>query len=145
MRTLRLLLLTCLALGATACGGEAPQTTAPQPTDIEWRESKPGARIGSVRAAVIERPGPGRALIEARWENRSGGGGCALELVVPDGVVVLEGERVVPLPYDDDAGAASWLVEFPSGRDLDAVLRLCAEGEDGMRAAETSVRLTDAP
>jgi hypothetical protein len=142
---LRLLLFTCLTLGATACGSEAPQSTAPQPTDVQWRESKPGARIGSVRAAVVERPGPGRALIEARWENRSGGANCALELVVPDGVVVLEGERVVPLPFDDDAGAISWLVEFPSGRALDAVLRLCAESDDGMRATETSVRLTDAP
>lgn len=140
MRIAHLLLFACLTLGVSACGSEAPE-----PTQVEWRESKPVPRIGSVRAAVIERPGPGRARIEARWENRSEGATCALELVVPDGVVVLEGERVTPLPYDVTTGAVVWLVEFPSGRALDAVLRLCAEGDDGTRATETSVRLTDAP
>ncbi len=138
MRRLHLLVLCCLVLGLPACGDEAPT-----PVKVEWRQSKRGAAIGRVRAAVVERPAPDRALIEARWENRSGAENCALELVVPEGVVVLEGERRMPISPEETAGAATWLVEFPTGREADAVLRFCAETEDGLRAAETSVRLAD--
>ncbi len=138
MRTACLLLIACLAGPLAACGGETPA-----PFEPEWRESKPGAALGRIRAAIVERPGPDRAVIEARWENRSGAEGCALELVVPEGVMVLEGERMTPLAADEPAGSATWLVEFPSGRALDAVLRLCRETEHGLQAAETSVRLTD--
>ena len=135
----------CLALlGAllllAACGGDEPVA---QP--VRWSESKVAPRVGRVRAAVTERPSADRARIEARWENRSASDTCALELIVPDGVVVLEGERRTPLGAEDAAGSATWLVEFPTGRALDAVLRFCAETEEGLRATETSVRLTDGP
>jgi hypothetical protein len=110
---------------------------------VQWRASKPDARIGRVFAAVIERPAADRALISARWETRSAARSCALELLVPAGVVLLDGEQSRPIPMDETSGSVTWLVEFPTGRVLDAVLRLCAQTTDGLRAAETSVRLTD--
>lgn len=140
MRNLSLLAVCCALVLAPACGGERAE-----PFKVAWRESKPSPRIGRVRAAVVERPAPDRARIEARWENRSGSENCALELLVPAGVVVLEGERRTPIAGEDAAGSMTWLVEFPTGRAADAVLRFCVETEDGLRAAETSVRLSDAP
>ena len=140
MQRLGLLLLCSALLVPAACGRDAPT-----PFQVQWRESKPDGRIGRLRAAIIERPAPDRALIEARWENHSGAANCALELVLPDGVVVLEGQARTAIPAEDTAGSATWLVEFPTGREADAVLRFCAETQDGMRAAETSVRLSDMP
>jgi len=140
VQRLGLLLLCSALLASAACGGDEPV-----PFQVEWRESKPDAHVGRLRAAVIERPAPDRARIEARWENHSSATNCALDLIVPDGVVVLEGESHTPLATEDAAGTATWLVEFPTGHAADAVLRFCAETEDGLRAAETSVRLVDAP
>ncbi len=116
------------------------------PLAIEWRESKPTSPVGRVRAAVVERPARDRARIEARWQNRTAAENCALELVVPPGVIVLEGERRTALQVGETAGTATWLVEFPvggAGHALDAVVRFCAQTEAGLRAAETTVRLVD--
>ncbi len=147
MRPLRPLLMcsALLALGLAGCGDVGSRDEVAPPAKVQWRESKPNSHVGRIRAAVIERPAPDRALIEAHWENRSGSDNCAVELVVPEGVVLLSGERRMELPGEDASGSATWMVEFPSGRALDAVLRFCAQTDDGLRAAETTIRLINAP
>ena len=132
-----------LLLVAAGCGGEAPPA---QPTPVRWQASKHLSAVGQVRAAVIERPAPDRAWIEAQWEARAHQEGlpphdCALEIAVPEGVTVLEGEAAVALDGKEATGSYRWLVAFPLDRPLDAVLRYCAHTEAGPRAAEVAVRL----
>jgi hypothetical protein len=131
------LVLLVAAIASCACGGE-PRGPAP----IRWVETKAQSPVGTLRAAVVERPARDRAWIEARWDARDHGSACELRLVLPDGVLRLEGDEVVPLAVEERQGMYRWLVEFPTGRPLDAVLRYCAALAEGMRVAELSVRLT---
>jgi len=132
-----------LILGAVlvlpGCGADTP---APAPGPVQWISSKPNPQVGSVRAAVVERPAPDRAWIEVRWDGRHHGDECAVTITLPEGALLLEGEPTRPLGNDEAVGTHRWLVEFPLGRPLDAVLRYCAMTPDGMRACEAAVRLT---
>jgi hypothetical protein len=104
--------------------------------------AKPSSIVASLRAAVVERPAPDRARIEAHWTARQAGAGCALRLVLPPQVLLVEGAASPPLDPDLTVGEATWLVQFPTGQPLDAVIRYCADTPDGLRAAEVAVRLT---
>jgi len=135
-----------LGLPLAGCGQtSSKETAADVPLVVQWRESKPGSPVGQVRAAVVERPALDRARIEARWQGRGAAANCALELVLPAGVVILEGDRRADLGVGETAGDAAWLVSFPTGRTLDAVVRLCGQIDTGECSAETTVRLVDAP
>ena len=129
----------------TGCGGE----DRAESVQARWSASKPGSRVGTVRAAVVERPSPDRALIEVQWEARlhAAHAGradmtCELRLLLPEGAFLLEGEAARSLASDEPLGRHHWLVQFPLGRPLDAVVTYCAETEVGPRAAEVAVRLT---
>ena len=124
-----------------ACGGEEGIGQE----SVHWNTSKPGSRVGAVRAAIVERPSPDRARIEVQWEagpHDGHEGECELRLLLPEGALLLEGESLRRLASDEPLGRHEWLVEFPLGRALDAVVTYCAETEAGPRAAEVTVRLT---
>lgn len=133
------------ALFLSACGGEDARPSA----SVRWNTSKPGSRVGTLRAAIVERPARDRALIEVQWEARPHDAhagrhhtACELRLRLPEGAILLAGEEARPLASDEPVGRHEWLVEFPLGRPLDAVVAYCAETEAGPRAAEVAVRLT---
>ena len=131
------LLLAGLALAA--CGG-AP---APAPAPVRWMEAKPNPIVGSLRAAVVERPAPDRARLEATWGASALDGACLVDLGLPAGVLIVEGPERIELDREADPGRATWLLEFPrDGRELDVVVRYCVQTEDGVRAAQCAVRLT---
>jgi len=139
MHRLRLLAAAFVAAVAlTACGGDAApgRSTAPEP----GRAGKANRAVGTIAARVLERPSADRAVVEADWALASGATACELELVLPEGALLVEGEPVVALP-DEGSGSTTWLVEFPTGRELDAVIRLCAHTPAGHRATEAYVRL----
>jgi hypothetical protein len=135
------------ALGA--CGGPASDTpsdtTSGTPTGgpVQWMTAKPNPFVGSLRAAVVERTAPDRARIEAHWRNDKLWPGCVVELVLPDGVIAVDGAMRHEPQADEISGMASWEVEFPSGRPLDAVIRYCIETPEGVRATQLALRLTD--
>lgn len=149
MRISQTVLLIALAMGAvttlSACGDRSDATVATAP---RWNVSKPASAVGRVRAAVVERPAPDRVWIEAIWEAHDHGTNeaptdCEIRIDVPEGAFILEGQERVPLSVDDGGGSYRWLVSFPVGRPLDAVLRYCAVTAQGPRAAEVAVRLTE--
>jgi hypothetical protein len=147
MPSLRLLLgtlalLSCAAL--TACGEPGADEPAPWTGPVVWQASKPSPTLGRIEAAVVERPSPDRATLEARWSAHPGLGTCELEIVLPEGVFLVEGESSTPLPEGALEGTARWLVEFPVGRDLDAVVRFCGHTPLGPRSADVAVRLVSA-
>ena len=131
--------LLAASLVLSGCGSQSAPASAP----VQWISSKPNPQVGSVRAAVVERPAPDRAWIEVRWDGRNHGDECAVTITLPEGVLLLEGEPTRPLGIDEAVGTHRWLVEFPLGRPLDAVLRYCAMTPEGMRACEAAVRLTE--
>lgn len=131
------LLLAGVLVLLPSCG----DTSAP-PGEVQWIAAKPSSIVGSLRAAVVERTGPDRVVIEARWESRAVAENCALEIVLPEGAMLIEGQRLRPLMADEDAGLQRWHVQYPLGAPLDAVLRYCAETAEGLRACEVAVRLT---
>ena len=135
---LRLACTGLLAAALCACG-DAPQARH----EVRWMHSKPNPAVGSVRAAVVARPAPDRAVLEAHWENLVGGEACNLELVLPEGVILRTGTPFPPLAPDEAGGMATWEVEFPRGQPLDAVIRFCVDTPEGLRACEAAVRLTD--
>jgi hypothetical protein len=129
-----------LPLLAAACG-EAPAPVRGAPD--AWIRGKPNPLLGQVEAGVVDRPAADRARIRARYTRLAGTPSCRIELVLPDGVLLREGEADMPLPADAQQGEAQWVVELPSGRTLDAVVRLRAEGPRGTLACEVPVRLVE--
>lgn len=135
-----LLIAVCAASPSllAACG----QPEAPVSAPTVWMEAKPSPFVDSLKAAVVERPAPDRARIEAHWSNDQLWPGCVIELVLPEGVIAVDGDERYE-PYADEAsGMTAWLVEFPLGRPLDAVVRYCVETPEGVRSAQCAVRLT---
>ena len=124
MRCLRPLVICCALILLPSCGADSPGAF-----EVEWTASKPEVRIGRVQATVIERPSPDRARIQARWENRSGADNCALELVVPDGVVVLEGERQDQTEPEGEHDGSEGEHEVPD-EDADERSADCLVGQD---------------
>jgi len=143
MRTLLPLVLALLVTGGSCglggCG--APKGTAPGP--VRWMESKPNPIVGSLRVAVVERLGPDRVRIEAHWVGIGGREGCAIDLGLPAGVIVVEGVERIELAPEEGAGEARWILEFPLGvGPLDAVVRYCVQNPEGMSSAQCAVRMT---
>lgn len=144
MRSFQTALVLLALVSLPACGERqrVPVTHVPR-----WNVSKPASAVGRVRVAVVERPAPDRAWVEAVWEAHDHAAhemptDCELRIALPEGAFVLEGEECVPLASALGGGSHRWLVSFPTGRPLDAVLRYCAVTPQGPRAAEVAVRLT---
>ena len=142
LRLGKVMLGTAILTAALALAGCGSETQTPATAPVHWTSSKPNPLVGSLQAAVVERPAPDRAWIEVRWDGRNHGDECAVTISLPEGALLLEGEPARPLGVDEAVGTHRWLVEFPLGRPLDAVLRYCAMTPDGMRACEAAIRLT---
>jgi hypothetical protein len=106
---------------------------------------KPNPHLGFLQIEAVERPSPDRAWVRAIWTRAEGAHGCRLDVIVPEGATLLSGEPSVTIVDDAQAGEASWLVDFPLGRDLDLTVRLCGTNERGDEAMEAYLRLTSAP
>lgn len=134
--------LTALALLSlvAACGaetaGDAPFTPEPGVS------GKPHPELGTVRCTIVDRPSSDRALIEAYW-TLGNAAGCEILIELPEGAVLVEGERRHDIPQGHGQGVERWLVEFPGGKPLDAVIRLCGTITRGHRIVEAYARLTD--
>ena len=140
--TMAPLWLAVACLLVSACVGTS-KGASEGPPPVRWTSAKPNTAVGSLEVAVVERTGPDRVRIEARWESRPGLSNCALQLVLPEGAFLLDGERLRPLSAEETTGVQRWHVQFPTGAPLDAVLRYCAETPEGLRATEVAVRLTE--
>ena len=135
-----ILFLAALAPLLGACGAQEPAAPAP----VRWMEAKPSPVIDSLQAAVVERPAPDRVVLEARWGASAINGACGVDLGLPAGVLIVEGEEQLIIDPRNDEHRARWVLEFPrDGRTLDAVVRYCVQTDEGMRAAQCAVRLTD--
>ena len=149
---MRLALATLCAACLTVlvgCGAEpAPTQARAAEGRVRWLQSKPASAVGRVRAAVVERPAPDRAWIEAHWEAHAdahvaeANHDCRLRIDLPEGAWLVEGDTEIALDETLPGGSHRWLVSFPLGRPVDAVLRYCACTPQGERAAELAVRLT---
>ena len=102
---------------------------------------KPNPALGALVLEVTERPSPDRAVVRARWARAEGAHGCSLDLLVPEGATLLEGKPQVVIGDDEVAGEASWLLDFPTDRDLDLVARFCGTNDRGDEAMEAVVQL----
>ncbi len=134
------LLLLGSACLLPACGGPETPVAAP----VQWMASKPNPIVGSLRAAVVERLGPDRVRLEAHWVGIANREGCAVDLGLPAGVMVVDGDERIDLAAAEPSGTTSWILEFPLALGpLDAVVRYCVQTPEGVRAAQCAVRLTE--
>jgi hypothetical protein len=129
-----LLLLGGLLLAG--CGDGGGGTPAPA------RLGKARIPAGRVEARIVERPATDRAVVEASW-SRGEGESLRLEVVLPSGSHLVEGDARIPLDAASPGGAARWEVGFPTGSPLDLVVRLSARVGETEQVVETAVRLTE--
>jgi len=108
---------------------------------------KPLPRVGHVEVSVAERPAFDEVVLRADW--RAGplleDGPAWLDLVLPDGAWLVDGEMRVPLPEGLAAGASTWTVRFHADRTLDAAVRLAVETADRVQQREFYARLWEVP
>lgn len=127
---------------ATPAAVDAPVTLVGVDAPVVWMEAKT-TPIGSLKAAVTNRPAPDRVVLQANWARGTVSGACLLELVLPDGVLVVNGDARRELSPEAESGGQVWWLEVPQdGRELDALVRYCVETEDGIRATECAVRIS---
>jgi len=141
LRRLALSFLCTAALSFAGCGSESVQALGAGKVH-EPGHGKPNAAVGALEIAIVERPSSDRARVRATWRSADGVAGCELQLRLPDGAVMIEGERSYALGPDEREGVREWLVEFPTGMVLDATVRLCGDAGAGLRLCESYVRLT---
>ncbi len=142
-----LLLLAPLGL-ASGSPGPATHIDDGRPTVVPVRLAcggKPNAGLGTLDAAVVDRPAPDRAVVEVHWRRGPRGGNAALEVMPPDGAWLVTGSEVVPLTPGLAEGTERFTLDFDRGRDLDLVVRLAVRTLRGDRSIETYVRLVSAP
>lgn len=137
LRTLVLLLGLPLLV---ACG-DAPEASRGPAVFEPGVAGKPHPDLGRITCAIVERPAPDRAVVEAEWVLGANATGCELVIELPDGAVLVEGERVAPVQAGQASGRTRWTVGFPTGEPLDAVVRLCGTVERGFRITEAYARL----
>ena len=102
---------------------------------------KPRPLLGHLELEAVERPAPDRAWVRARWVRADGAHGCRLDLILPAGATLLSGEASVPVDDAATAGEASWLLDVPTGQDLDLTARLCGTTDLGDQALEAYLPL----
>ena len=89
----------------------------------------------------MERPEGDEAVVRVDWARGPFGDACRVELVLPQGATLLDGEAGFDLPEGLAAGAATWRVRFPRLCTSDLTVRLCAALEGASVSKETYVRL----
>lgn len=130
--------LLLVALGA--CGGPSPEAKSPA-SCVRDGSGKPVPPIGRVELVVVDRPSHDRVVLEARWMRGERGWGREVELVLPEGAWLVEGQSSKALAPERAEGVLRWTVGFRTGEPLDAVVRLRARAGHGPCAREASVRL----
>lgn len=133
----RLAALCLLLFLPVACG--EPVAFVPEP----GVSGKPVPELGTVAAAIVDRPATDRAVVEAEWTLEADAQGCEVVLQLPEGALLVAGEPVTAVAEGQRSGRIRWTVEFPSGAALDVVIRLCGTTAAGFRIAEAYARLTD--
>jgi hypothetical protein len=144
MRSLLPALLLALAGLLAACGADAESPAAPTPTT--WQidcAGKPSPPIGDVTLEVVERLGPDRVVVEARWTGAPEGVEGRVELILPEGAWVVQGPRLSERASTRKPGVRRWTIGHRIGERLDAVARLRADTSTRRRAREVCVRLTE--
>lgn len=142
MKIFRLALLTVLLAGSFVL----IDTTDDVSFEVERAvHGKPNPAVGWLEVSVVERPSPDRAFVRAVWTRGSDAENCRLVIHPGRDAHLLEGEAELTLDPDADSGEATWWIDFPVDRDLDAVVRLCAETQRGVHACEAYVPLARAP
>ncbi len=109
---------------------------------VKWRQGKPAPGLGLVEAAVTERIAEDRVRISVRVHPQPNTG-CRLELVLPLGCDIHEGKQVEDVSADALI-ERTWVVQFPTDRTLDAVVRYCANVGTGVHATEVPLRMVTA-
>jgi len=138
LRTLGPALLAVAFLATAGCG-ERPAPPAPAgPDDVV--AAKPNPFLGGLQAQVVARESAEEATIVARLRPAAEAQACQVDLILPEGASLVEGEPTVR--GEGPEIQATWRVRFPLGRTLDAVVRACGDTPNGMQAMEVSLRLT---
>jgi hypothetical protein len=143
----RVLPVAALTLAAGLGAASVASTPAPvggPPPVRTWQRAcagKPSVPVGHVTAAVVERPGSDEAVVRADWARGPVGQSCRLELVLPEGASLVEGEEEQALRPDLAAGTSTWRVRFRTTVTSDLVVRMCAVVDDVHVGREAYVRL----
>ncbi|MDJ0973067.1 MAG: hypothetical protein QNJ98_01230 [Planctomycetota bacterium] len=133
-------LVLALGLLLVAACGDAPRDGATSVRE-PGVQGKPNPALGQIACAIVERPAPDRAVIEAEWSLGADVMGCEIVLELPEGAVLVDGERATAVQAGQTTGRTRWTVGFPTGRTLDAVVRLCGTTAGGFRITEAYARL----
>ena len=104
-------------------------------------QGKPNPAVGWLHVTVVDRPSPDRAWIKAVWTRGSDAQNCRLLFFPGREANLMEGDADTTLDPDASGGEVVWLVDFPTDRDIDGVVRLCAETRRGVNACEAYVPL----
>jgi hypothetical protein len=102
---------------------------------------KPLPAVGAVEAFVVDRPGPGRVVVEAWAAPGPLGEEPVVSLLLPDGAALAEGADVVVLGRHP-ALLPTWVIDLPDGEPRDAVVRVTSRLATGEASREIAVRLT---
>jgi hypothetical protein len=134
--------LCAVALGRGASPADAPPEAAAPRSGCRGKPSPP---VGDVEVRVVERPAPGRAVVEVQWRRGPRGEAPAVDLGLPRGAYLVRGRAVQRLARDTDAGVLRYEIAYDDAEPLDVVARLRATAGGGGRtfAREACVRLTE--
>lgn len=140
-----LLCAAALALASVAGpGGRSPGARGGLPPSRAYARDcagKPQAHHGTVEVAVVDRPAADTAVVRADWTRRGTDLPTTLELLLPEGAVLLEGASWQALPGDLLAGACTFTVRFLTDRTSDVVVRLSAQQQGQSLTREAYARL----
>jgi len=142
-RWLLVLSLAALLVALRPLGRPSGDVAPGRPSGAAWR-TKPRPGVGRLSLEVVERPSTGRAVLEARWSLASGAGDAALDLLLPEGADLVEGERRTALPSGLREGTVRWAVEHATDGTLDVAARLAAGVGKTRRSLEAYARLVGA-
>lgn len=124
--------------------GAGPARRGGPPPARAWASAcagKPATPLGSLALAVVARPEGDEAWVQATWQRGPAGEGLRVELVLPAGATLLEGEAWQALPEGVSGGTLSWRVRFATTCTSDLVARLHATLGGSPASREAVVRL----
>ena len=133
-----------LVLGAGLLALSTPSERAPRsPRPEPGVRGKSRPQLGTLSLTITSRPSADRAWVRGAWVRADDAHGCLVELLLPTGTHLVEGEPRVGA--EAATGSHEWLVSFPTGADLDLVAQLCGTTSQGEQACEAIVRLAFSP
>ncbi|MFM8979914.1 MAG: hypothetical protein ACKOSS_05570 [Planctomycetia bacterium] len=150
-RPVVLSVLLALLAGVAFLGAQAPQRSAAAttvrggpPPARAWASAcagKPALPIGGLALAVVSRPTGDEAWVQASWQRGPAGESPRVELVLPQGATLLDGEPWQALPEGVASGTLAWRVRFATTCTSDLVARLHASLGSTPASREAVVRL----